>query len=384
MLLLLVAALSACSKSEVSPEAVFFKVFDDSNSDRSYYPVDMLELSDGGFYILAATTIDTTRTWLSTHIIRTDAMGEKLWETTLAKPYVNPIGMWAQGDKVMCFCLDDIGLGTHVLSVDDAGQTAHLEKSFPNIIYPLASAQLPDKGVLLVSYDRIQRLCRVTKFNSSMTQQWQASYGVIENAEEMLIKHMLRTGTQLPFFAGAIGNGNLVYAGGIYNYSLSTFVLKSTGEKSGIIYGFRYDCGINGLYAPNENAVFATRFNYNDQFVLPNLKLPTTGITNTSELYGNRLAEIAPQTKSFIFPLTVNGVASTVHVFTTNSNQVAVYVYNATMQITTKKLFGFANPVSIASAKASADGNIVLLMETKVFGRFRRIAVEKIPVATLK
>ncbi|OQX98152.1 MAG: hypothetical protein B6I20_11400, partial [Bacteroidetes bacterium 4572_117] len=149
-------------------------------------------------------------------------MGELVWETTLSEPYVNPItSLMISGSDVHFLCMDKISLGTYIMKIDNANNGAEVTDYQADLVYPLASSQTPDNGILLLSYDRNMRSSKLTKFNSSFSITWDNTYRVIEDAEEMLVAHLTRSGKTLPFFTGTIGNGEGYFANALYNYSLA-------------------------------------------------------------------------------------------------------------------------------------------------------------------
>ncbi len=375
-----------CNKETLKPEDIYLRVYDDPNSDRSYYSVDIIELADGGFYVLGATTIDTTRTWLSTYIMRTDKEGKKIWGTIVDKPYMNPVPkLMVSGGDVIFFCLDDNVQGTYVMKIDEAQRSASLVASMPNRVFPLAVSQTPDSGFLLVNYDRITRNSQLSKYNAGFNQSWSVDYGVIENAEHMFVDHLTHTGRQLPFFTGTVGNGSHYYANLLYNYSIGTVFVSSSGGKESIYYGYQYAGGMNAMQPLNETTFALSRFSYNDHFLLPATPLAFSGIAVTEDLGGIRVSEVAPDSENHIILAPVQDKSLLVYAFTTKTNQVTLYFHDPeTAEFVGQKVFGFANPVKIKSVKPTQDGGLALLLETHVFGRYRRIALQKVPKDYLK
>lgn len=374
-----------CTKNDVEPENVFFQVYDHSSSDRVFYPVDFLELPDGGFYILGATSEDVARTWLSTYILRTDNLGEIIWDNIVDKPYMNPVANLMQaGDDVVFFCLDDYVQSTHVMRVNEEEQTASLMASMPKRIFPLAVSKTQDNSFLLLNYDRIARNTQLAKYSATFALDWVTDYNVQEDAEDMLVDHLTRTGRKLPFFTGQAGSGNY-YANGLYNYSISTLLVESSGNKASIYYGYRYDGGIDAALPMSGSTFALSRFSYNEHYLLPNETLATAGIFNTRDLGGIKVAEIAPDSENHIFEMEVNGKKMLVFAYSTNSNQVGLLFYDAASgNFVGEKKFGFANPVRVSAIKPTKDGGLALLLETRVFGRFMRIALQKVPKVELE
>ncbi len=377
-------SLLACKKSDIKPENIFTKIYSDSNSDISYYPLDFSENGSGGYYILSSTSIDTTRTWLNTFIMETDDLGEMTWSVTLDKPYVNPISnLISMGGAFYFFCMDEISLGTYLLKIDESNHTAELVKSFPEIVYPLAVSKTPDNGFLLLSYDRTTRSSSINKIDASFNISWQSKFKVIEDAEEQLIDHLIKTGKNIPFFTGTVGEGtaSYYYANGLYNYTLSLlFVNASNGERAGVAQGYRYDGGASSILSLEGNTFALSRFSFGEHFILPSTTIDVNSITSLSDLGGGKLAEIAADAETRVKKITLNGKPSIVFATNTNNNQVIVYIYDiASNELLTKKYLGFANPVKIASVMQTKDEGLALLVQTMVTGRFKRISMYKIP-----
>lgn len=382
IVVILILSFITCKKDNINPENIFTKIYSDANSDISYYPLDIVQTGDGGYYILSALSVDSTRTFLNTHISKTDNLGELVWEATLPEPYVNPIGdLISSGSNVYFLCMDRISLGTYLMRIDDANGSAEIVNSYSDIIYPLASSQTPDNGILLLSYDRNSRSSLLTKFNSSFDKTWDNSFFVIEDAEEMLIAHLTRSGKTLPFFTGTIGNGNAYFANALYNYSLALlFVNSGNGDLTGLILGDRYNGGISAAVSIQSDNFAVSRFIYNNHYILPAASLSVSSIASASDLGGEKAAELAEDAHTRIKRLTVDNRNLVVYASNTSSNQISLLFYDlSTAELITKKYLGSSNPVKVASLIQTTDEGLAVLAQTMVAGRFKRNALYKIP-----
>ena len=387
--LIILTSVISCKKTEIKPENIFTKIYSDSNSDISYYPLDFLENGNGGYYILGSTSIDTTRTWLSAFIMGTDELGEMTWSVILDKPYVNPISNLINlSGEFYFFCMDEISLGAHLLKINEATHSAELIKTFPEIIYPLAVSKTPDNGFILLSYDRTTRSSSINKIDASFNITWQSKFRVIEDAEEQLIDHLIKTGKNIPFFTGTVGEGSASYyfANGLYNYTLSLlFVNASNGETAGVAQGYRYDGGASSLLPLQGNTFALSRFSFGEHFILPSTTIDVNSISSLSDYGGGKLAEIASDSETRVKKITINGKPSIVFATNTNNNQVIIYIYDlASNELLIKKYLGFGHPVKIASVMQTKDEGLALLVLTMVTGRFKRISMYKIPKEHLK
>ncbi len=375
------AILVSCKKNDIGPENIFTKIYGDSNSDISYYPLDIVE-AGSGYYILAGTAADTARVWPNTYVARVDSEGEMVWSAQIEAPYVSPVANLIElNGSFYIFCMDDISLGTHILQVDEGAQTASHVATIDEAIYPLAVSKTSDNGVLLLSYDTGTRSSRLSKLDASFSIQWQNDFRVNEDAEGLLIDHMIKTGKSIPFFTGTVGKGNQYFVNTLYNYTLSLiFVNPSNGDRTGVVQGYRYDGGASCLLSLDGSNFALGRFVFSEHFIMPSVNISMNSITNMDDLGGAYLAELAPDAKTKVKRMTVSGKDAIVFATNTNSNQVVIYAYDmVNFELILKKYLGFANPVKVGAIIQTSDKGIGVLVQTKVTGRFKRLGFYKIP-----
>lgn len=375
--------LFSCKKTEIAPDNIFTRIYEDSNSDISYYPLDFKQTPDG-YLVLASTSIDTTRTWLKTFIMKTGETGEHEWSVTLDMPYVNPVSnLISIGSDYYFFSMDAISLGAHLLRINESGQTAELVQSFPEILYPLAASKTSDNGFLVLGYDRETRQTSITKISSSFSVQWQSKYNVSEDTEEQIVDHLIKTGRNIPFFTGSVeqGGSGYYFVNGFINYTLSIiFVNSSNGDRTGIAQGFRYDGGASALMNLQGNTFSLSRFSFGEHFLLSQVDLDMNSITSLGDIGGSKLAEIADDAEVRISKILLNDKPAIVFATNTNNNQVILYIYDLnTGELLVKKYLGFNNPVKISSVMQTSDNGLAVLVQTMVTGRFKRICIYKIP-----
>ena len=382
LLFVVIALFSNCNKDKINPENIFAKIYDDSNSDLTYYPLSIIQSSDGGYYILSAVSVDTTREFLKTNIIRTDMFGDLLWQSMLDDKYVSPVeGFIVAGNELHFLCMDRTSLGTYLMKVDDATQTATEVSTFGDIVYPLAASQTPDKGFLLLSYDRDSRSSLLTKFTATFSSQWDSKFSVVEDAEEMLIAHLTRSGKTLPFFTGTVGSGSAYFAGALYNYSLALlFVDGNNGDRTGLIFGERYDAGVSAAVSIQGETFAASRFVFDRHYVLPMVNFSLSSVISANELDGEAVTEMAGNAHTRIKVISVGDKNFIVYASNTQNNQVLVMFYDLTTGELVKKTYlGASNPVTVADLIQTSDEGLAILAQITVAGRFKRAALYKIP-----
>lgn len=374
----------SCKKNDIKKENIFTKIYSDPNSDISYYPLDLKQTKDDGYYVLGASSIDTTRTWLNTYVAKIDKEGEMQWSSHIELPYVNPIRNIVDiGGEYYIFCMDNISLQTHVLKIDASAQTASQVATIAELTYPLAVSKTPDNGALLLGYDRIKRSSVLTKVDGSFKVVWQTQFRVIEDAEELLVDHLIKTGKTLPFFTGTIGSGSAThyYANGLYNYTLSLlFVDASSGTRTGVGQGYRFDGGAESITHIQGNTFSMARFSFNHHFLLPTIDININAITTINDYGGAQLAEIAADAISTTKKMKIDGKEAVVFATNTNNNQVIIYAYDlSSNDLILKKYLGFEHPVTVGAVIQTSDEGIAVLVQTMVTGRFKRIGFYKIP-----
>jgi hypothetical protein len=384
----LLLSLFSCNKAKLNPENIFNKIYDDPNSDLSYYPLDIAQVPDNGYFILGSSSLDTTHTWTNPVIIRTDEKGELEWMTNIEPPYVNPISnLMESGGEYYFFCMDDVSLGTHLMIIDGQNQTANLVNSYPDLTYPLAVSKTPDNSFLLLSYNRFTRQSVISKINTSFNITWQSTFSVLEDAEPFLIDHLIKTGKTLSFFTGTIGetNANGYYANGMYNYTLSMLFVNTSGDRTGIAQGYRYDGGAVSAISVQGNNFAVSRQSFGEHFILPSVNIDLNEISTISNMGGAKLAEIKSDSETRIIKITLDGKPFLAFAASTNDNQIVLYLYDAnSLELIGKKYFGFSNPLRIASLMQTSDQGLVILAQTMVAGRFKRISIYKVPKEHLK
>ncbi len=382
--LISIALFASCEKSNIGEANIFTKIYSDPNSDISYYPLDIKQTNDEGYYALGAISIDTTRTWLNTYIAKIDKEGEMQWSSKIEPPYVNPVSNIIEiaGENYI-FCMDNLSLQTHVLKIDDAGATATHATTIAEVEYPLAVSKTAEGGALLLGYDRIKRSSVLAKIDASFQIVWKTQFMIKEDAEPLLVAHLLKTGKTLPFFTGSIGEGGEThyFANGLYNYTLSLlFVKASGGERTGVGQGYRFDGGASSLLSLQGNTFAMSRFSFNRHFLLPTIDIDINSISSINDYGGGHLAEIAADAQTITKKMKIKDKDAIVFASNSNNNQVVIYAYDlASGELILRKNLGFENPVTVGGMIQTSDEGIAILVQTMVSGRFKRLAIYKIP-----
>ncbi len=365
-------------ENEVAPGLSFTKIYNNPDFSGNYDPLDIRQTSDSGYVVLAASD-----SW-NVYLLKADPKGEFTWERTLPEPYVNPVSsLFEINGTYYFFCMDEITLATYLMRIDLDGGDPEVVQTYPDIIYPLHASLNPDFTMLIQSYDRDARATALTKLNANFSIDWQEKYDVLDDAEEPIIEHLTRIGNRLPFFTGHVegaGNSGYYYLNGFYNFTMSMmFVRASNGELTGVINGFRDKGGISAATYLGNNQFALSRYDFGDNFFLPNTNVDMQGVAFSGDLEVNGFPELSPNAKVIVKKRNIDTREAIVYGSDTKTNQLVLYAYNPeTGALLDVKYLGQTYPYEMGSFTFTSDGGLAVLGKTFVAGRFPRLTVFKL------
>ncbi|MDH4058727.1 MAG: hypothetical protein OEU76_08175, partial [Cyclobacteriaceae bacterium] len=275
------------------------------------------------------------------------------------------------------FCMTELNLQTHLIEINAEGeilQTTNVGSSYPS------AAALDNTNFLLLSYNNANMTSVVSIINTTGVTLQSAEYtvGAGDAVEEPIINHFLRTGRQFPFKVGRTTEGQYFF-NGFYNYTFSLVFTDLGSGGLGVVQGQQDDGGISQL-AQLSGTTFATaRFNFGDNYFLPNVTLNTSGISSSSDLGGFTLPELVENAPVEIVLSTIKETNVILFASNTRSGQIGIYVYDmASGEFLGSKYFGFSNPYEVSAIINTADNGIAIGGTSYVAGRFPRITLFKI------
>ena len=377
--ILIMLSLYACDikDNEIEPGYGFTRIYDQPTFSGDIHPLSVVQIEDSGYLILAAKD-----SW-QVYLMKIKENGDQAWEKTLAEPFVNPLaGIIHQGDSYFIACMDEVSLGTYLLKIDLQGNEPSREASFPNITYPLSFSQTSEEGFLIQGYDRTARSTTISKISSTLTLEWQQKYDVLEDKEELLIKHLTRTGQRLPFYTGfKTGNGNQgnYYFNGFINFTLSlNFIDATDGSLLGTLNGFRDQGYINATYPMDESIFALSRTSFGDNYLLPNTEVNMREVASSSDLVSNDFPEISSYAPVLIREKMIGAHEVLVYATQSKTNQLLLYAYDKESgDLLGTTHVGQTNPYEIGDLYFTEDDGMVVLAKTYVAKRFPRIALFK-------
>jgi len=385
-LLLVWLGLSICIVScleETNPEfdeQSFTKIYDTNLFTASFIPIDMVQTEDGGYLVLAGRKLEDSN-FTGIYLLKADSKGNFVKAIEVDENYVNPIARLAQINNVYYFfCMNPLTLQVQIASTDAELTTVNVNPINSSLFYPCA-AQLSGNNFVLLSYNPIDKLSVISLVNSNgnVSQSKGFSIGTGDTVEEPIINHFIRTGRQYPFDAGRIPGG-LYYFNGFYNFTFSLVFTDLNQENPvGIVQGIQDDGGFSAVQSLGSNKFSTARFNFGDNYLLPNVILNTTGITSSVDLGGNTFPELEANSKVKILRTVVNAKNVLVYASNTRSKQIGLYFYDeATGTFLSSKYLGFSNPFEVAQVISTSDNGLAVCGTTYMAGRFPRICIIKL------
>jgi len=372
----------------VADKSFFTKFYDNSNFNVAYTPLDAVQTSDGGYVVLGLKrVIDSQGASIDPGIIylmKTDAFGAFVSDTELDAALVTPAPAFLDiAGKFYFFCMDTNGLSTQLIEVDESGKIA--QQLNVGGSYPLAAAA-DGASLLLLNYDvgNKETVMSVVSTDGHIQKSKSFTIGAGDGPEEPIMNHILRTGRLLPFQVGKTSNG-LYFFNGFYNYTLSiVFTDLNAANPQGVIQGNQEDGGMSQIFALSGGKFAAARFNYGDNYFLPQATLTTGGITSCADLGGNSFPELSPNAPVTIMTNKINDTDRVIYGSNTRGKQIALFGYNpADGTFVGSKYIGFSNSFELASLTPTTDNGLLVLGTTYIAGRFPRICLFKLSAESL-
>ena len=376
----LILLLGGCSNESdpVSDKSNFTRIYDNDQFNASFYPIDMKQTSDGGYLILGGRRIQDSN-FSGIYIMSVDEFGDFISEQEVDESFVNPIGPLLENNgKYFFFCMTSVGLQTQLVQMDAEGKLSDpidIGGSYP------AAAAADGNNFLLLNYDNFnkQSVVSVITPSGSITQSKGFSIGAGDAVEEPIINHFLRTGQQFPFLVGKTTSGQY-YFNGFYNYTLSlVFTNLINDDPQGVVQGQQDDGGVSQVVSLEGGKFALSRFNFGDNYFLPNEVLNTSGISSSIELGGNPLPELVANAAVDILRVSIGTKKIALYGSDTRSTQIVLYGYDESNgEFIGSRYLGFSNPFEISSIISTNDGGLAVCGTTFVAGRFPRICLFKL------
>lgn len=378
-----VGIISACTE-ESNPtfdSDNFTSTFDNSQFDASYFPIDMRQTPDGGYLVLGGRQLSDSSNFTGIYLLKADKFGKFVKEVEVDETSVHPVGKLAEYEgRYYFFCMDPLTQVAQIADVDADLSAVTITSVQNGLTYP-AAASFVDNNFVLLSYDNGSKESVISLVSVSGGVQASKGYsiGIGEDIEEPIINHFIRTGRQYPFEVGKVSS-SLYFFNGFYNYTFSlVFTDIQSDDPTGVVQGQQDDGGFSAVTSLGGSKFASSRFNFGDNYILPNKDLSTSGNTSSTDLGGYSLPEMVENAKVKILRTTVDSKSMLIYGTDTKSKQIGLLFYEeASGTFVSSRYLGFSNPFEIANLIQTTDGGLAVCGTTYLAGRFPRICIFKL------
>lgn len=377
-LLVLIPLLFSCADDEPSLSESFLKIYDDSDLDVNYKPIDVVETVDG-FIILTGTELSKSD-FMGVRLLKIDEEGNYEFEMDL-DDYVVPVGNMYLNEtdsNSYFFAMNPTSLEAVLIGVNPQLEI-QTEAPIGGLNYPLSSAVLSNGNFLLQSYDPLTQETEISEISLDGSFVGGNSYpiGPGDDVQEEIINHYLNaTERPLPFFCGEVSTGNY-YFNGFYNYSFSLVFTDFSDSPSGVVQGQASNAGLRAVLHLTGSDFAVAGYQFDANFQLASATLSTGGTTSSVDLFPGNMAEIKPYTPAQIINYS-DGETFSVFASETKGRQILLNFYSSDGEVSGMHRIGYLNPFTFASIKQGNDNSLLVLGTTFVAGRFERITLNKI------
>jgi hypothetical protein len=383
ILLLFFIAMSWSCSEESNPafdSGNFTTIFDNNQFDASYFPIDMRQTPDGGYIVLGGRKLDNSE-FTGIYLLKADKFGSFVTEVEVDETSVNPIGKLTEYQgKYYFFCMNPITQEAQLADVDADLGAVTITAVQGGLTYP-AAATFEDNSFILLSYNNGNKESVISLVSPSGGVQASKGYsiGTGEDIEEPIINHFIRTGRQFPFEAGKVSSG-LYFFNGFFNYTFSlVFTNISSDDPAGVVQGQQDDGGFSAVTSLGGSKFASARFNFGDNYLLPNKNLSTSGNTSSTDLGGYSLPEMVENATVKILRATIDTKNVLIYGTDTKTKQIGLFFYEeASGTFLSSRYLGFSNPFEIANLIPTSDGGLAICGTTYLAGRFPRICIFKL------
>jgi hypothetical protein len=372
-LLFVVFVISSCKKDDFKPEDNFVKIYDEKDGNKSYFPLGIKRTSDNGYLILSA-----FNGW-NIQVMKVNNVGDFVWKYNLPSNYINATpSLLELGGKFYFVCMDNVGLFSYLMEINETSQQATEVQSFPFIEYPTASYS-NGNSIFIQNYRRFSYETGIYQLNTALTDTIRSGkVKIFDDVEERVFKHMTYTGKRMPFSVQTSPDNSKIVMSGFFNYSFSLVFLDQNFNFTGVYNGSNYNGGISAILPQNNTSFALARFSFSNMFYNPNVTLNTSAIDIAESIPAQGMPSIDSEKPVIIKELKVDGTNYTTFAASTHSNQLVLHFHDNTGKLKGTKVIGQNLPYTLCDVEATQDGGLILLVQTRVMSSYNRIATIKL------
>jgi hypothetical protein len=382
--IMLAGYLQSCDvkKSDTDPSAEFTRIYDHTDINLSFHPVDLEQTTDGGFLILSVYTDTILSTFPLIHVLKTDKNGSRMWETWVDKAYSSAVpSLMLLGNNYHFVCMDAVNQETMVMRIDlethEVVQTSSL-----SLQYPLYTFKDSNGDILMLNFDRLNRTSILSRFNSSFEEVWSHQFNIVDDVKHKIEMHLSKTGKQFPFFIGEAGSSAIThyFVNCFFNYTMTMlFVGAPAGNQTGILYTYQDDAAVSAAASIEDNRFSLARYYSGDNFVNPAVELDLAAMMSITDYPDFSLPELVQDAPIKCLHAEINGKDLVVYASQTRTNQLVLYFYDAVNgELQSVKFLNEKYPVNLSAMEYTQEEGLALLVQTYVIGRFPRIYLLKL------
>jgi len=377
--ILLILAGCELNQKDVKPSDEFVKIYNHSDEGLSFYPVDLVEIEGGGYLFLSGIKADSAEIeFPTTHLTKTNAQGEVEWTREYA--WFAPAGIYNYSGSAG-FIAMDLQLNTYAININLADGLEQSQQDL-GIDMPLKSVVDRQNNLLVLGYDYISRSSWISLFSPGFNLQSSTKLLVEEDLENLVQKHLNKTGQQFPFFIGEWSDEGQsgYFVNCFYNYSLRAAYLDAGLSVMGNIYSYQMDNALSSLEQRSGNVYAMSRFYEGNNFFLGEVEVDINTSQNFNDITNNVLNELTQKAKVLSERISIGGSEYILFVSQTNSNSIITYQQAAEADSLLATLINpFNERVEVAGMIQTQDEGMAILAQIYVLGKYKRPMLIKNP-----
>ena len=386
IVIFLAVFLSGCEvdQKDILPENEFIKIYNHPDQEIAYHPAGVIQLTDGGYLILSGVKVDTSVIeYPHANLIRTNSLGEVEW--TRDYDLYAPSPRLFQRSASVGFVAMDLQLNAYAVEINTSNGDVAGQHDL-QLTMPLCSYVDKQNNLIVLGYDFVARSSWISLFDGSFGMQRSVKVNVEKDLENVVQKHMNKSGTQFPFFIGewAEGSQSGYFVNCFYNYTLRTVYFESAGlTMLGNIYSFQTEEAVSSLIQRNGNRYALTRFYSNNNYFLGDVEVDINTSQNFNDITGEILPELVHDAKVLSRKITIGSNPYILLSSQTNSNSLVTYQHAADADsLIATHYHQFNERVEVADMIQTSEEGLALLGRIYILGKYQRPVLVKLPART--
>ncbi|MBM3165408.1 MAG: hypothetical protein FJZ80_08105 [Bacteroidetes bacterium] len=378
LILGVVLGLFSCEKPDKS-SLPFVKIYDDQNGNRSFSPLSMTKATvDNGYFVLSA--YDGWRI----HLMKMDKDGNFEWNLELPEQYVNAVpSLLNINQQLYLVCMDPLELDARILRIDENSrqviQISHLEE----VSYPL-HAYYNGTDLYLMSCPLSSQMTVIHQVSQALdTVVRVGALSISANVDDLLLKHVMHTGKQYPFFIQSTPEKDYFAVNAFYNYSFSTVFFDSDLQFSGVYNGAAMDGGISSLHPLGSNTFALARTSGENVFMNPKAVLNPSAIAMATSIEAQGDAELNHTLPTIIRQMTILGKNYLAFLASSRSNQLVLKLYDESGKKVKSTYLSKNVPIEACDMVFTPYGELLMLAKVRIMGSYNRIGSIKLSRSSL-